>query len=69
MESYRIVVLGESGVGKSTITIQYIQNYFIEEYDPTIEDSYRKQILVDEKSYLLDILDETTNKINCNLKL
>ena len=30
-------------MGKSALTIQLIQNHFIDEYDPTIEDSYRKQ--------------------------
>jgi GTPase SAR1 family protein len=30
------VVLGAEGVGKSAITIQYIQHQFIENYDPTI---------------------------------
>ena len=29
------------GVGKSALTIQLIQNHFVDEYDPTIEDSYR----------------------------
>ena len=32
------------GVGKSALTIQLIQNHFVDEYDPTIEDSYRKQV-------------------------
>ena len=33
-----------AGVGKSALTIQLIQNHFVDEYDPTIEDSYRKQV-------------------------
>lgn len=37
----KLVFLGGGGVGKSAITIQFIQNHFIDEYDPTIEDSYR----------------------------
>ena len=41
-----VVMLGAGGVGKSAITVQFIQNHFVEEYDPTIEDSYRKVILV-----------------------
>merc|ERR1711991_993772 len=45
------------GVGKSALTIQLIQNHFIEEYDPTIEDSYRKQVTIDHETCLLDILD------------
>lgn len=30
---------------------------FVEEYDPTIEDSYRKQVVIDGETCLLDILD------------
>ena len=38
----KIVLLGGLGVGKSAITIQYINCHFVDEYDPTIEDSYSK---------------------------
>jgi Ras-related protein Rap-1B len=34
-------------VGKSCLTAQFVQNIWIESYDPTIEDSYRKQLEVD----------------------
>ncbi|KAK2743384.1 Ras- protein rsr1 [Onygenales sp. PD_40] len=44
---YHIVVLGAGGVGKSCLTAQFVQNVWIESYDPTIEDSYRKLIEVD----------------------
>ena len=43
-ELVRLVVLGDGGVGKSALTIQLVTNQFVEEYDPTIEDSYRKQV-------------------------
>ena len=54
---YKAVIVGGGGVGKSALTIQLIQNHFVDEYDPTIEDSYRKQLCVDEEVCLLDILD------------
>ena len=47
MKDYKIVVLGSGGVGKSALTVQFVQNIFVEKYDPTIEDSYRKQVEVD----------------------
>lgn len=37
---YKIVVMGDRGVGKTAMTMQFIQNIFVKEYDPTIEDSY-----------------------------
>ena len=46
---YKIVVVGEGGVGKSAITIQLLQNEFLEDYDPTIEDNYIKQVVIDSK--------------------
>ena len=54
---YRIVVLGGGGVGKSALTIRLVTDNFLDEYDPTIEDSYRKQVMVDKETALLDILD------------
>ena len=37
-----LIVIGAPGVGKSALTVQYIQGVFVEVYDPTIEDFYRK---------------------------
>ena len=45
------------GVGKSALTIQFVQSTFIEEYDPTIEDSYKKLVVIDGETCRLDILD------------
>lgn len=57
LKEYKIVVVGGGGVGKSALTIQLIQSHFVDEYDPTIEDSYRKQCTVDNEQIVLDILD------------
>ncbi|CAM9023507.1 unnamed protein product [Wickerhamomyces anomalus] len=57
IKEYKLVVVGGGGVGKSALTIQFIQSHFVDEYDPTIEDSYRKQVAIDNEVALLDILD------------
>ncbi|KAJ6226493.1 ras-like protein rasd [Anaeramoeba flamelloides] len=57
MTEYKLVVVGGGGVGKSALTIQLVQSHFVDEYDPTIEDSYRRQVVIDEETCLLDILD------------
>jgi len=56
-QEYKLVVLGGGGVGKSALTIRLVTDNFLDEYDPTIEDSYRKQVVIDESPALLDILD------------
>jgi len=55
--SIKLVVCGSGGVGKSAFSIQFVSNHFVEDYDPTIEDSYRKQVTVDDSSYMLEVLD------------
>ena len=54
---YKLVIVGDGGVGKSALTIQLTQNHFVHEYDPTIENSYRKQVEIDGETCMLDILD------------
>uniref|UniRef100_U5EVV1 Putative ras oncoprotein at 64b n=1 Tax=Corethrella appendiculata TaxID=1370023 RepID=U5EVV1_9DIPT len=56
-QTLKTVVVGGGGVGKSAITIQFIQSYFVTDYDPTIEDSYTKQCVIDDIPVKLDILD------------
>jgi GTPase SAR1 family protein len=36
MREYKIVVLGSGGVGKSALTVQFVQGLFVEKYDPTV---------------------------------
>ncbi|KAF2724368.1 ras-domain-containing protein [Polychaeton citri CBS 116435] len=57
MTLYKLVVLGDGGVGKTALTIQLCLNHFVETYDPTIEDSYRKQVQIDHQSCMLEVLD------------
>lgn len=55
---YRLVVVGDGGVGKSAITIQYFQKLFVTNYDPTIEDSYIQHAVIDGELCILDGKEE-----------
>ncbi|KAL6042770.1 Ras-related protein Ral-a [Balamuthia mandrillaris] len=54
---HKIIVVGAGGVGKSALTLQFMYGDFVEEYDPTSADSYRKKLCVDGENLQLDILD------------
>lgn len=52
--TYKLVVVGDGGVGKSALTIQFFQKIFVSDYDPTIEDSYLKHTEIDGQWAILD---------------
>lgn len=54
---YKVVVLGDGGVGKSALTLQFVNHRFLDYHDPTIEDAYQQQAVIDGEAALLDILD------------
>ncbi|KAJ5069155.1 ras-like protein [Anaeramoeba ignava] len=54
---YKLVVIGGGSIGKSCLVVRYLQGKFIQDYDPTIEENYRKMVLVDDKPSMLEILD------------
>jgi len=57
LATYKLVVVGDGGVGKSALTIQFFQKLFVTDYDPTIEDSYIQHTDVDGKWCIMDVLD------------
>eukprot|EP01117_Protostelium_nocturnum_P012174 TRINITY_DN446_c0_g1_i1.p1 TRINITY_DN446_c0_g1~~TRINITY_DN446_c0_g1_i1.p1 ORF type:complete len:188 (+),score=73.48 TRINITY_DN446_c0_g1_i1:143-706(+) len=65
---YKLAVIGGGAVGKSAVTVQYTQNHFVEMYDPTIEDAYRKQVIINGDVCLLDILDTAGQDEYCCLR-
>jgi len=57
MDNWRVAVLGDGGVGKTALAVQFTLNCFVETYDPTIEDAYRKQLVVDNKMCFVEVID------------
>ncbi|KAF9185504.1 hypothetical protein BGZ51_002626 [Haplosporangium sp. Z 767] len=54
---HKVIMVGSGGVGKSALTLQYMYGDFVEEYDPTKADSYRKKVTLDNQDCQIDILD------------
>jgi len=54
---HKVIMVGSGGVGKSALTLQYMYDEFVEDYEPTKADSYRKKVLLDGEEVQIDILD------------
>ncbi|KAI9450135.1 small GTPase superfamily [Lactarius psammicola] len=57
MREFNAVVLGAGGVGKSALTVRFMRGEFVENYDPTIQEEYRRSIEVDGELTWLEVLD------------
>lgn len=53
----RLVVVGIGGVGKSALTLFFMYDEFVQDYEPTRVDSYRKRIICNGEEVNLHILD------------
>eukprot|EP01084_Bolivina_argentea_P265816 450694_1 len=56
-DSIYVSIVGKDGIGKSALTLQYVQGQFVADYDPVIEDAYRKRAHIDGKLLMVDIHD------------
>jgi len=53
----RLVVMGPPEVGKSAVTFRYLNDNFIVDHDPTVEDTWSHTKTIDGVSVKVDILD------------
>jgi len=54
---HKVIMVGSGGVGKSALTLQFMYDEFVEDYEPTKADSYRKKVVLDGQDSQIDILD------------
>ncbi|XP_065184697.1 ras-related protein Ral-A-like [Sycon ciliatum] len=57
MALHKVIMVGGGGVGKSALTLQFMYDEFVSDYEPTKADSYRKQVVLDGTENNIDILD------------
>ena len=46
MESYKIILIGDSSVGKTNFLTQYVNGKFTEEYNSTVGIEFKDKIIV-----------------------
>eukprot|EP01122_Echinamoeba_exundans_P007008 TRINITY_DN2075_c0_g1_i4.p1 TRINITY_DN2075_c0_g1~~TRINITY_DN2075_c0_g1_i4.p1 ORF type:complete len:197 (+),score=24.22 TRINITY_DN2075_c0_g1_i4:39-629(+) len=53
----KIVTLGQGGSGKSSLVVRFTQGVFTDDWDPTLDDNYRKIMEVDNQTLYLEFID------------
>lgn len=54
---FKLSVLGKGMVGKSSLTYKYINTTTTKDHDPTIEDKYKTEVIIDGHACSVEILD------------
>ncbi|KAJ6578635.1 ras protein [Mycena vulgaris] len=60
IQEWMLTVFGDNGVGKTALTWRFASNYFHGGLDPNLDESPRKQLIVDNNMYIIDVLDPST---------
>ena len=53
----KIALLGSRSVGKSSLTVQFVDSHFVDSYYPTIENTFQKVVKYKGHDFNLDIID------------
>lgn len=53
----KIAIMGYKSVGKSSLSIQFIEGQFVDSYDPTIENTFTKTVRVNSQDYEIKLMD------------
>lgn len=54
---HKIAIIGARNVGKTTLSIRYVESHFVESYYPTISNEFTKLIRYKGQDYTIEILD------------
>ncbi|KZF22378.1 rheb small monomeric GTPase-like protein RhbA [Xylona heveae TC161] len=53
----KIAIVGSRSVGKSSLTVQFVDGHFVESYYPTIENTFSRVITYNRQDYATEIID------------
>ncbi|CAH0553101.1 unnamed protein product [Brassicogethes aeneus] len=56
-KSLKVMVLGQSGIGKTAMVVRFTTKRYIGDYDPTLEKVYAHHTVIDNEMMYFDILD------------
>ncbi|EXK27469.1 Ras family, other [Fusarium oxysporum f. sp. melonis 26406] len=59
LREYYLVLVGGGGCGKSVLTIQFTQPYYIDRVNPFVEDTDHRPCVIDNEFALVNVIDTT----------
>ncbi|XP_065053988.1 GTP-binding protein Rheb-like [Rhopilema esculentum] len=57
VKSRKVAIMGFRSVGKSSLSIQFVEGQFVDSYDPTIENTFSTRIKHKGQEYQIDLVD------------
>lgn len=57
VKARKLAVVGSRSVGKSSMIVRFVEDYFVESYYPTIENQFSKNIVYNDQEYEVEVLD------------
>ncbi|EGV64456.1 GTP-binding protein [Yamadazyma tenuis] len=57
VKARKFAVVGSRSVGKSSMIVRFVEDYFVESYYPTIENQFSKNVTYKNQEYEIEILD------------
>lgn len=56
-KSRKLAIMGFRSVGKSSLSIQFVEGQFVDSYDPTIENTFHTKLKHKGQEYTIDLVD------------
>lgn len=57
VKARKFAVVGSRSVGKSSMIVRFVEDYFVESYYPTIENQFSRNFIYKNQEYEIEILD------------
>ena len=64
-ECYKVIILGESGVGRSSLLLRFLEDKFTTTDETLYQHPSKKMVMVNEKKVILQVWDAERLMVSC----